>query len=168
MLIQALGFVGFTIYALSFQLLKPRHTILTQASSNIFNIFHFWGLGAVMVTFIATIATVRDVGNGLGDDRIKKTVSVVFLVALCVGAFFLAQSWYDYCAVIGSVAMTLAQYARDNFYRYRFLCFGHQSMWLVVFLMIGSLAGLIFMSCILTSNIVGIVRYNIHKKYVKY
>lgn len=159
LIVQGLGFIGFTIYTISFQLLNPRHTILMQSPAGILNGLHFFWLGSPMAAFIALSASVRDFSNGLGSDRTKQIVTVLFLLAIYSGAFFLARGWYEYCAVVGSTMMTLAQYVRDNFYRYRFMCFGHQIMWISVFTVIQSIPGFIFMVSILISNIIGIVRY---------
>jgi uncharacterized membrane protein (UPF0136 family) len=160
LIIQGVGIIAYSIYASSFQFLKPRQTILTQAFSNFLLAGHFFGLGSAMATYIALIASARDLGNGLGRGaRIRKIVAVLFAVLLGLGALFFYREWFDACAVAGAAMMAFAQMFKDRFYPYRILCFGHQVMWLIVFFMIASVPGLVFMSCIVTSNIIGIWRY---------
>ena len=159
MAVQMIGFVGFAIFAASFQLLKPRHTILTQSFANLWIAVHFWGLGYGMPTFIAFAAALRDFGSGLLAQRVQRLFLVAYLCVLYVAAIFLVQGWVDWCAVLGASLNTAAQFFRERFYIYRFCLLGHQCFWLVVYTVILSIPGLIFMSGILVSNVVGIGRY---------
>ncbi|MCB9983413.1 MAG: YgjV family protein [Rhodospirillales bacterium] len=159
LLVQAIGFVGFAIFAASFQLLKPRHTILTQSFSNLWIGAHFWGLGYGMPTFIAFAASVRDLGSGVLSQRVQRLFLIAYMCVLYVAAIFLVQGWVDWCAVLGASLNTAAQFFRERFYIYRCCLLGHQCFWLVVYTVILSIPGLIFMSGILISNVIGIGRY---------
>ncbi|MCB1650681.1 MAG: YgjV family protein [Alphaproteobacteria bacterium] len=158
--VQAIGFIGFAIFTASFQLLKPRHTILTQSFANLLIGVHFLGLGHPMPTFIAFAATFRDLGAALiPQDQWLRILLWAYLAAIYSAAFFLAHSWIDVCAIIGSTIATIAQFFRSHFYVYRLCLLGHNVLWIAVNAAMLSIPGLIFMSGIMLSNLIGIARF---------
>jgi len=164
LIIQSIGVVGFGLFALSFQWLRPRHTILQQSLANMILCGHFWALGHEIATFIAFAASLRDIGSALGSKQVQISALCVFLVLLYTAAFFLVEGWVDCCAVAGSTVATIAQFFRRKFYVYRFCMVGHQILWLIVYWVIFSIPGLVFLSSILLSNIIGVVRHFMKNK----
>lgn len=160
LIIQGLGVVGFAIYIASMQLLKPRQTVLAQAVADIFFVFHYWGLSQVFVVFLAGFAFFRDFGSAFLDSRKwHKVLLAVYLMALYSTAFFWADKVSDVLGLLGSTAITAAQFFRDRFYLYRGLSVIHQIFWTAVYVMIFSVPGVLFMASILISNIIGVIRY---------
>lgn len=157
--IQAIGLVGFVLYVSSFQILNPRKTIFFQALANFILIFHFWGLDRVFIAFLALTASLRDAGSASLEKAQHRPMMVGYFIALAAGTIFLADNYIDYLGVAGSVMSSSSQFFRSRFYVYRALMFMHQVFWLVVYVMIGSIPGVITMSGVFVSNIVGIVRY---------
>jgi len=159
LLAQLIGFAGFSFIAVSYQLLKPRNTILCKGVGDFVLIFHFLLLGQLYLSYIMLIASIRDFSSALGSERVKNAALAGFLVLLCVGFIFHYETWIDVAAVIGSILMTAAQYFRDRFYAYRFLTFGQQVLWLVIYIFVFSLGGIMLTVINLLSNIIGIGRY---------
>jgi hypothetical protein len=157
--IQAAGVVGFGLFGLSFQLLKPKNTILLQSFAAIFVATHFLGLGHVCIAFVAFLAGGRDLGSALLPRRAQVMLLGVYLVPLYIGAYFLVENWPDALAVMGSTIATGVQFFRERFYAYRFLSLLHQSFWLSIYVVVFTVPGMIFMSCIWISNVIGIGRF---------
>lgn len=165
-LFQLIGVIGFSMFALSFQLLKPRHTIFMQAFANLVLAVHFYGLGYIFPAYVPVIASLRDFASALLPRKIQLICLGVFVVLLYGGWAYAGAGWTDSFALIGSTFAALAQVFRGCFYRYRFCLFAHQSLWLSVYISVMSVAGMIFMSGIWVSNVIGIARYYFGQKGV--
>lgn len=157
--VQALGFLGLGLFAFSFQVLSPRKTILVQSPANVLIGLHFLGLGVPFLAFIAFIASGRDLCFAFCSERSKSYFLAGYFVVLYGGAWFLVGGVFDVCGLIGSTLISAAQFFRHRFYVYRFLSMGHQGFWLIAYFMVFSISGILFMSAILLSNIVGLARY---------
>ena len=159
-IVQAIGLVGFILFIVSMQCLQPRRTILVQGFADVIFVFHYLGLAQVFVSILAGLAAVRDFGSAFLDNpRFHLMLLLAYLVALYIAAFFVADQVSDWLGILGSTAITMAQFFRERFYFYRGLSFIHQALWVAVYAMIVSIPGVLFMSAILVSNVIGIVRY---------
>ncbi len=158
---QAIGVVAFGLFTLSYQILKPRHTILLQSLAHAILTIHLFMLVQFgFITFVAFFAMFRDLGSALLERRRDQMIVLgAFAVVIGAAALFLAQEISDIYALIGISFATIAQVFRERFYIYRFCTLVHQVFWLLVYMMVSSIPGIIFLSMILLSNIIGITRY---------
>ena len=159
LLVQGLGFVGFILFAISFQLLNPRHTTFLQAVANVFLVIHFFALGQVFIAALSILASLRNLGSSFLRDRHHKMLMVAYVPTLCGMAFLFEAQAMDWLSVLASNLITVGQFFRDRFYVFRFLNVMPELLWLIVYVYVGSWSGVAFATLFVLSNFVGVIRY---------
>ncbi len=137
----------------------PKRTILFSIPAGVFMGIHFYGLGSLVAMAIAFGAIARDCAAVWGSKRLLGATSLLYMAYVWIMAALMAASMQDYLVAIGTTFLTAATFNRDYFWRYRLLALGHQSLWLVAFLLMGSYAGTVQIAFIMGSNLLGMARF---------
>ncbi|MCB1783623.1 MAG: YgjV family protein [Alphaproteobacteria bacterium] len=155
---QVLGWGGAFLFIISFQLLNPRQTILLWVPGSILFAAHFYLLGSFIAMVTALLAVVRDLSACFLQKRPFHIILFLCLIMVWMVTFLMAEGWTDFLPALGNTFLSFASLNRDLFMRQRLFSAGHQVIWLVFGVFIGSYPLIFQCSFLLLSNVVGVFR----------
>lgn len=157
-------FISLGIYALSYQLLSPRHTMLMQAPA-----FGLYGaallelgyLGGALVCFLGVI---RDLATYFSAMRNLIWTLSIFVFFVWLSVISTSPQLGDIFPAIATSVVSLSLVFRDEFYKFRIIMLVGLLFWLCHGFLIKSPSTIFWMAVMILSNIMGIVRYRLARK----
>ncbi len=159
-LTQGLGIFALICFMVSFQIKDTRKTQLFFIPGNIAYGIHYILLGSLAGGIILLSSAVRDAAGVYASNRLLKLFIFFHLTVAVFSLIFFGKSWLELLVLLSSVLSSLAALYRDHFERFRLLIVGRQIAMLSFNLWIGSIGGIIHLTIVLISNVIGLKRYS--------
>lgn len=162
---QLIGFAGTIVSFIMFQQNKRRRIIGCQILSTSLFAIHYILLGAFTGAALNAIAITRSIVFYNNDKKwAKSPVWLWFYIVVSIVAGLLTwESWYSILPAIALVLTTVANWMKSET-KIRLISFPNSPCWLIYNAITGSVAGVITECIVMSSLIIGIVRYDILKK----
>ena len=163
--IQSLGFLGTTIYLLSFQFKNNKSLFTCQLISYIFYATHFLLLGAYTGCLSSFGSLLRACFLVSNNEKLhtKKACAFVCLVQILIGVFTF-EGWYSILPVIANTSLTIAGFTNNPRHIRTIGIFINSPMWIIYDAIVGSWAGVIDEIITEASIIISVFRYKFNKK----
>lgn len=156
---QVFGLIALGIFVVSFQMKDPRKSQLLFVPGNIAYGLQYIFLGSLAGGIILFSAAIRDGAGVYASSRLLKFFVVLHLVIAVLTLVLLGKSWAEWLILLSAILSGLAALYRDNFLRFRLFILGRQFSILAFNLWIGAIVAVGHVLFTLTSNLIGLYRY---------
>ena len=162
---QIIGFCGTIVSFIMFQQNKRSKIIGLQILSTSLFTIHYILLGAFTGAALNLIAVTRSIVFYNNDKKWAKSPAwlVFYIIISLVASIFTWESWYSILPAIALVLTTIANWMKSET-KIRLISFPNSPCWLIYNAITGSVAGVVTECIVMTSLIIGIIRYDILKK----
>ena len=157
---QLMAWPPFFLYIASYQVLTPRRTIMLWVPASLFMAVHFYGIGSITALFIVLGSIIRDYIAIFGSRKTLLITTISYVIYAWGIIILFADSTHDYLIGVGTIFLSLATIFREHFWQHRFFSMCNQGIWFIAFVLMGSYGGIAQNIAIMTSNIIGMVRYS--------
>ena len=165
---QVIGFVGTIVSFIIFQQNKRSRIIGLQILSTSLFTVHYILLGAFTGAALNLIAVTRSIVFYNNDKKWAKSPAWLwfYIVVSVVASVLTWENWYSILPAIALVLTTIANWMKSET-KIRLISFPNSPCWLIYNAITGSVAGVVTECIVMTSLIIGIIRYDILKKEKK-
>lgn len=165
---QVIGFVGTIVSFIIFQQNKRSRIIGLQILSTSLFAVHYILLGAFTGAALNLIAVTRSIVFYNNDKKWAKSPAWLwfYIIVSVVASIFTWENWYSILPAIALVLTTIANWMKSET-KIRLISFPNSPCWLIYNAITGSVAGVVTECIVMTSLIIGIIRYDILKKEKK-
>lgn len=165
---QVIGFIGTIVSFIIFQQNKRSRIIGLQILSTSLFTVHYILLGAFTGAALNLIAVTRSIVFYNNDKKWAKSPAWLwfYIVVSVVASVLTWENWYSFLPAIALVLTTIANWMKSET-KIRLISFPNSPCWLIYNAITGSVAGVVTECIVMTSLIIGIIRYDILKKEKK-
>ena len=153
------GYIGLLFFVFSFQAQTVRKTSLMQSPADLSYSAHFFMLGSAVGGFTCLAASLRDLVMALAPRRVLGYALGIYVILIWSIAFFTFQSWVSFLPAWGTSLACFSMYFTNRFILSRIIVYLVQILWLLFFVSLGSLPGIINGVLMIGSNTIGLVRH---------
>lgn len=168
-IIQGIGFVAFILLLLVFQTNKRRNMLYLKIAASALYALHFGLLGAWTGSAMNVIGVGR---NYVFQQRTEKRWAdkrywlYLFIAIFAISGFFTWEGYHSLLPILGMTAGSIGFWMK-NPKNTRLLILIASPAWLIYNLIVGSYPGIITEIFLITSVLVGILRFDIVKRWLR-
>ena len=157
---QALGIVAVVLGFISYQMKLPRGIILTQLATAMVFAAHYLLIGAFTAAVLNFLAGIKCIAYYFRDKRGSRSLlePILFIVLVVVSGILTWENWYSVALMAGLVVDTIGLAMPDAQMTRRFV-FIKSPLCLLYNSMVLSVGGIIYECAVLTSSVIGLLKY---------